>query len=469
MKYSCITSSSVIFNDKCQPATIIYSKDSGKIIDIIGKEIEEGSPMLSKYNIQEYDNVTPNIILPGLVDSHVHLNEPGRTDWEGFESGTKAAITGGVTTVIDMPLNAVPPTTTVHNFKLKLEAAKDKLWCDVGFWGGLIPTNTEDLLPLIEYGVRGFKGFLSPSGVDEFPQIDTIHFENVISKLENQNTMLLFHAEIEDDEKRYHDGMDTTTYKNFMNSRPPTFETNAIEMIINTVDRQLRGTNSNLKFHIVHLATEEGIPLISEAHQKQLPITAETCFHYLTFSESLISNKATHYKCCPPIRDDNNRVALWDGIQKGVITSVVSDHSPCTPELKNLQKGDFVEAWGGIASVGFNLPVMYTLSQLHANEISLIEIVKLCCENTSIQAGINNRKGYIRIGYDADFAIFDPHIKQTIRNDSVQFKNKLTPYHGMELDGVVKKTVLRGYVMFDVTKGLNVRPLGCTILEPRSL
>lgn len=469
MAINCISSSRVIFNNKCQPASIIFSSDSGKILDIIEKEITDTTTdaICQKYNIHGFENVTPNIILPGLVDSHVHLNEPGRSEWEGFESGTKAAITGGVTTVVDMPLNAIPPTTSVHNFNLKLASAKDKLWCDTAFWGGLVPTNIDDLIPLIRCGVRGFKGFLSHSGVSEFPQIDREYIETAMEKLKNENTMLLFHAELEDEEKRYDDSMDPTVYRTFMNCRPPSFETDAITMLTDVLEKVLRDKESDLSVHIVHLATGAGIPLIEASRKKGLPLTAETCFHYLYFSENNIANKSTHFKCCPPIRDEANRMALWEGLTNGVITSVVSDHSPCVPELKNLQQGDFIKAWGGISSVGLNLPVMYTLGNRSHLYMDLLQIVTLCCENTAIQAGLHHRKGFIKMGYDADFVIFNPDKKYKVENSSMMYKNKLTPYDGMLLDGIVEKTILRGNTVFDNVRGIIENPLGITLLEPR--
>lgn len=472
MPLKAIASTNVIIEGSCIPATIIYSSDSGKIVDIVINEvldIQDGKKsLLSRYDIQDCENVSPRVILPGLVDSHVHLNEPGRTEWEGFETGTKAAISGGVTTIVDMPLNAIPPTTTVKNFNLKLNAAKNQLWCDVAFWGGLVPTNLDDLIPLIQAGVRGFKGFLSHSGVDEFPQIDKDYIDNAMRLLKKENTMLLFHSELDDGEERITRKSDFTDYKTFMNSRPPTFETDAIDMIIGCTKENLKSNqDSSLKVHIVHLATGEGIPLIKDAHANGLPITAETCFHYLSFSENQVEDKATHYKCCPPIRHEENRLALWEGIQSGAITSVVSDHSPCTPELKNLQKGDFIKAWGGISSVGFNLPVMYTFGSKLDNPMTLPEIVKLCCENTAKQAGLNDRKGHIKLGYDADFVIFNREREQFIENHNVQFKNKLTPYDGLLLHGVVEKTILRGQDLFTIDNGVNKEPLGSALLESR--
>ncbi|KAK5782444.1 hypothetical protein RI543_000381 [Arxiozyma heterogenica] len=330
-----LSSSKVILNNKYQPASIIFSTDSGKIIDIIDKKFTNtiSKSINLKYDVHEFENVTLNIILFGLVDSHVHLNEPGRSDWEDFKSSTKATITGGVTTVVDMPLNVISPTTFVKNYNSKLASAKNKLWCDTAFWGGLVPTNIDDLIPLIRCGMKGFH---SDSSVSESPQINKEYVERVMKKLKSENTILLFHAKLEDEEKRYDNKIDPTIYQTFKNSKPHLFETNAINMVVDISEKVLGEEKSDLSVHIVHLVTGAGIPLIKASRQKGVPVTAETCFHYLYFIEDNIANKFVHFKCYPPIKDKGNRMNLWEGLKKGVITSVVSVHSPCIPELKNL-------------------------------------------------------------------------------------------------------------------------------------
>jgi allantoinase len=489
-------------------------------------------------------------ILPGLVDAHVHLNEPGRTEWEGFETGTKSAISGGVTTVIDMPLNAIPPTTTIKNFNIKLDAAKGQLWCDIGFWGGLVPDNLNDLVPLISAGVRGFKGFLIDSGVDEFPAIDHHYIDQALKAVEGNDTLIMFHAEMQKDEqvvghsqddddhmdlasndhhnhhhhnhhyteffnqeftesqleglettpvlrpvqprfgipsdivhhqldstslehitpleaatKNQHEleAVDPTHYSSFLASRPDSFEVDAIKTII----KAARKTPS-VPLHIVHLASKDAVPILFQAQQEGLKITAETCFHYLSFFAEEIPNCSTFYKCCPPIRTNDNRLKLWEALKNNVITSVVSDHSPCTPNLKKLAKGDFFSAWGGIASVGLGLPVLYTESLKH-DDVSIIDIVRWTCYNTAKQVGLSHRKGSIRVGYDADFVVFDPSSAQTIHNEQVFFKNKLTAYDGKKLRGVVLETILRGNSVFAIDKGFSEIALGKTLLEKRSL
>lgn len=474
MTTKAIGSQKCIIDGKETAATIVYSTDSGKIIEIYDELLPSlEDSRLRLFDVKHFQDVTPRIILPGLVDSHVHLNEPGRTDWEGFATGTQAASSGGVTTVIDMPLNAIPPTTTVANLNTKLKAAEGQLWCDVGFWGGLVPDNLKDLVPLAKAGVRGFKGFLMDSGVQEFPPIDKSYIENAMDELSHSKAMLMFHAELDSgsQESQYHPQKlpDPCQYNSFLVSRPDRFEFDAISLIIDCLKKHM-AVNSckGPSVHIVHLASMEAIPLMREAHKKGLPITAETCFHYLSLSAEKIGKGATFCKCCPPIRNETNRLALWEGLRDGSLTSVVSDHSPCTPELKQLQKGDFMSAWGGISSVGFGLPLLYTVGDTMNPAVNLSEIVTWCCENTAKQVGLDNCKGHLRVGYDADFVIFDPNAKQRVNNNEVYFKNKLTAYNGQELTGVIQKTILRGSTIFELSNGGPSKfPLGKTILQPR--
>lgn len=532
-----ISSTNVVLEGAIRAATIVYSSRSGKIIEIYADQVLDSldHPLLRIYDVQICENVSPKVILPGLVDSHVHLNEPGRTEWEGFATGTRAACSGGVTTVVDMPLNAIPPTTTIANFNIKLQAAKDQLWCDVAFWGGMIPGNLDHLVPLVRAGVRGFKGFLIDSGVDEFPAINRAYINKALNVLAGSKTMMMFHAELQIDDNlhtivdsdelkkiRSFEGengvtkeqgvslalsrvlspaepragipshivhnddaiesplqaaavldkelskVDPCTYSSFLISRPDRFETDAISMVLKCLkDMMLKNKGDVPPVHIVHLASVDAIPLIRQAHKEGIPITAETCFHYLSLAAENIPRSATHFKCCPPIRTEANRVGLWNALREGVITSVVSDHSPCTPELKSLAKGDFFSAWGGISSVGLGLSLLYTKGRSMKPPVSLTEIVKWCCENTAEQVGLQHRKGFIRIGYDADFVVFDQEGSQYIDNSSVYFKNKLTAYHGLTLDGVVMKTVVRGRVAFTYEDGPSNIPLGQTLLEPR--
>lgn len=408
-------------------------------------------------------------ILPGIVDAHVHLNEPGRTEWEGFASGTQSAASGGVTTVIDMPLNAIPPTTTIANFDKKLQAAEGQTWVDVGFWGGLVPDNLKDLKPLINAGVRGFKGFMMESGVDEFPEIDCEYIKNALEEVKGLSTMLMFHAESDNgaccNEKKVEEDVDDARkYQTFLDSRPDSFETNAITKIISCME-----TQPTTKCHIVHLATKDALPMIETAQGKGLPLSVETCFHYLSLKAEEIPDGNTQFKCCPPIRSNDNRLKLWDALRRGTITSVVSDHSPCTPELKGLERGDFMAAWGGITSVGFGLPILWTTGrEIYGDEFKLSEIAKYCCEATAKQIGLSHKKGSIKTGMDADFAIFDDEMEFTISNSKTYFKNKLTAFDGKVLKGKVVETVLRGNSIYAYGKGVSNVPMGQLILTPRN-
>ncbi|TID28484.1 hypothetical protein CANINC_002479 [Pichia inconspicua] len=537
---SAIASSRVVIDGAVVPATIVFSTTSGKIVEILPEVITKNDPLIAKYDIQSFRDFTPHVIMPGLVDAHVHLNEPGRTDWEGFATGTQSAAAGGVTTVIDMPLNAIPPTTTVKNLNIKLESAKGQIWVDTGFWGGLVPDNLEDLLPLINAGVRGFKGFMMDSGVEEFPMITPEYISKALDVVKGKNTMLMFHAEMDNendssieelecDEKHEHvhfDGLkdsqvdalahshelhaveplsgktsklvnhhedlitsneetplaiaakhdvelsdvDPRKYSSFLASRPDSFECTAIKNIIRCMIGSVEksGNQPLTKVHIVHLATKEALPLIKHAKETLLlPLTVETCFHYLSLKAEDIPDGATQFKCCPPIRSDENRKQLWKALKDGIITSVVSDHSPCTPELKGLERGDFFEAWGGISSVGFGLPLLYTVGTQQFG-IEITDIVQWCAVNTSKQVGLSHRKGRISVGYDADFAIFDTKMEYTVANAKTFFKNKLTAFDGKVLKGRVLETILRGNSIYALGKGVSTVPIGNLILDPRT-
>ncbi|CAN3370855.1 allantoinase [Diutina catenulata] len=459
-----IASNQVLLDGELVPATLVLCLDSGKIVHIAREVLKEDSPELKQYNVTQYADVSPQVVMPGVVDAHVHLNEPGRTEWEGFATGTQAAASGGVTTVIDMPLNAIPPTTTVANFEAKLDAAHGQTWVDVGFWGGLVPDNLDDLLPLINMGVRGFKGFLCPSGVDEFPNIDPAYIEKALVKVRGAPTLLMFHAEMEphDFDAAAVEKLDHSKYSSFLASRPDNFETLAISKIIECSEK-----TPDVPVHIVHLATQEAVPMLREAQKKGLPVSAETCFHYLSLSAEHIENCCTHFKCCPPIRSEKNRQNLWKALHEGVVSSVVSDHSPCTPDLKGVGHLDFFKAWGGISSVGLGLPILHTEGLKQSPSVSLAQISKWCSQNTAKQVGLDHRKGQFAVGMDADVLVFDPKKEWTIENKDVLFKNKLTAYDGMKFTGQVVETVVRGQTVFKTGDGISEKPLGELLLEPR--
>lgn len=451
-----ICSSRTVVNGHVSAATILYDSSTGKIVDVVDKLIDA----------DDVRNVSPAYLIPGLVDTHVHLNDPGREDWEGFETGTLAAVAGGVTTLVDMPLNSFPPTTTLSNLKMKIAATKGKLNCDVAFWGGLIPGNIKELPKLAKAGVRGFKAFLTDSGVDEFPSVKSTDVEAALEVLKRENTLLMFHAE-QGTEIESDPGADPKDYRNFMDSRPDTMETNAIEALVNIWSSQ--SSTNDIPCHIVHLSSSASLPSIQQAQLNGLKITAETCFHYLCLNAQDIPRGATEFKCCPPIRDEANRKGLWAGIADGTITTVVSDHSPCIPALKLKTKlmpeGDFHKAWGGIASLGYGLPLLFKeLKAKTSEDDAILQIVTLCCENTAKHAGLQHTKGSFQIGRDADWAVFDPSATWTVGsledNAQIPFKNKLSAYNGRQMHGRVISTGLRGSVVFDTTRSAILRSTG---------
>jgi allantoinase len=344
--------------------------------------------------------------------SHVHLNQPGRTAWEGFATGTSAAVAGGVTTLIDMPLNSIPPTTTVANLEEKRAAARSTgVSCDVGFWGGIIPGNEGDLVPLIDAGVKGFKCFLINSGVDEFPHVGEEDLDKACRALAGTNALVMFHAEFES-APHAHDPpafADKAAYSTFLASRPQTFETDALTLILRLCRRY-----PSLRFHIVHLSAADALPALRAARAGTdggAPITnltLETCFHYLVLRAEDIPPNATQFKCCPPIRDEKNRKAIVEAVLDGTINYVVSDHSPCTPELK---KGDFMSAWGGVSGLGLGLPLLHT--EL-ADRASLPRIISWLAGEHASQVNIAARKGALVAGADADFVVFDPETNYTV-------------------------------------------------------
>lgn len=398
------------------------------------------------------------------------MNEPGRTEWEGFETGTKAAAAGGITTVIDMPLNAIPPTTTIDNFKTKLEAAKGQCHVDVGFWGGVVPDNAKDLPGLVQMGVRGFKCFLIESGVDEFPCVNEAEVRLAMDQLVNSDRVLLFHAEMDGCGKKSpaapkeEEELDPRTYASFLNSRPQSLETNAIDMIIR-LTQEYHEKGKSVNTHIVHLSAADAVPAIRAAKATGAPLTVETCFHYLNFTSEAIEDGATHYKCCPPIRESSNRDKLWEALLDGTIDYVVSDHSPCTAQLKKQETGDFGAAWGGIASVQFGLPVLWTEGRKRG--VTLQQIANWLSLSPAKRINMDHKKGEIRVGHDADLVIWRPESTFEVNINDVHFKNKLSPYIGKSFYGAVDRTIVRGATVYDRNvKGLFAKvPLGRPLLQ----
>jgi len=405
------------------------------------------------------DNLADNVLMPGLVDSHVHINEPGRTDWEGFNTATQAAAAGGITTLVDMPLNCIPVTTSKNNFEEKLDAVQDKLWVDCGFWGGVIPDNIDQLDELLAAGVLGVKSFLIDSGIDEFPAVKANDIRRALPILAKHDVPYLIHAELDcGDQTNVNIGV---KYQNFLNSRPKAWENNAVNLMVElaTEAKELGLTN---KIHIVHLSSDEALNIIREAKKKGLNFTAETCPHYLTIAAENIPDGKTIFKCCPPIRDENNRQHLWQAIKEGIISFIVSDHSPCTPQLKEIDSGDLEKAWGGISALQFGLPLIWTEAKRQG--LALVDIARLMSFETAKFAGLDDRKGQITVGYDADLVVFDENENFQISNDIIKHRHKITPYVGREVSGKIKTTYVRGHKVFDNDNFLN-NPVGRPLLR----
>jgi allantoinase len=374
------------------------------------------------------------VLLPGLVDSHVHVNEPGRTEWEGFASATRAAAAGGVTTIVDMPLNSIPPTCDVPALELKRKTAADQIHVDVGFWGGAIPGNVPDLRGLHDAGVLGFKCFLLHSGVDEFPHLDPDQLEAAMREIHTFDGLMIVHAE-DTHAIEHAPTAHGETYSDFLRSRPRGAENLAVAQVIELA----RWTGCRV--HILHVSSSDVLAMLASARREGVRITAETCPHYLTFAAEEIPDGATEYKCCPPIREAANRELLWEGLRSGVIDLIVSDHSPSTPDLKCFETGDFGVAWGGISSLQLGLSAVWT--EARRRGFTLVDVARWMCHAPAAQAGLR-RKGRIDLGYDADFCVLAPDDAFVVDVAKLHHRNAVTPYHGRPLAGVVRSTWLRG-------------------------
>jgi allantoinase len=393
------------------------------------------------------------VVLPGLVDSHVHVNEPGRTEWEGFETATRAAAAGGVTTLVDMPLNSIPVTTSAAALATKLDAARGRVAVDCAFWGGVVPGNAKQLEPMLDAGVRGFKAFLIDSGIDDFPASGEEDLREALAVLQQRGAPLLAHAEL----AGYSADAtgDTRRYATYLASRPRAWENDAIRLLIGLA-REFRTS-----VHIVHLSSSDAVRRLAEARADGVRITAETCPHYLSFDAEEIGDSRTEFKCAPPIREAENRERLWAGLRDGVIDLVVSDHSPCTPKLKG---ADFMGAWGGIASVQFALPAVWT--EARRRGVPLTDVARWMSEAPALLAGLGGRKGRLAPGYDADLVIFDPDASFAVAPSLVRHRHIVTPYLGRTLQGVVKATYLRGRPIYADGAALGA-PSGALLLERR--
>ena len=413
--------------------------DSGKIVRI------------GAYDEACTDDIDDHALMPGVVDTHVHLNEPGRTEWEGFATATQAAAAGGSTTLVDMPLNSIPPTTTSDALKQKRDAARGQCAVDVGFWGGVVPGNSGELQGLVEAGVRGCKCFLIDSGAPEFGWVDETELRPAMRILAQLGVPLLVHAEVAgpiDAVAAEIATQDPRAYATYLRSRPPAAEEQAVALAI----RLCRETKA--RTHIVHHSAATALPLIAAARREGLPLTAETCPHYLHFVSETVPDGATAWKCAPPIRERANQDALWQALADGVLDLVASDHSPCSPSLKKSEAGDFMAAWGGVAGLQLALPVTWTEARRRGH--GLLQIARWMSAAPAKLAGLSGKKGAIAVGGDADLLVFADDKAFTVTPEMIRHRHRLTPYLGDALVGVVEKTYLRGQLVYDADVVRNV-------------
>ncbi len=422
----------VVTGGEIRPARI--GVEAGRIAAVAPWE----SPLDAAETVELDDDV---VLLPGLVDTHVHVNEPGRTEWEGFATATAAAAAGGVTTILDMPLNSIPPTVSAEALAVKRAAAEGRVHVDVGFWGGAVPGNAGELKDLHDAGVYGVKCFLLDSGVPEFPPLDPAGLRAALTELARFDGLLIGHCE---DPATIRDAPPGRGYAGFLASRPPEAETRAVAGLIEAA----RATGARV--HVVHVSSAAVLPLLRAAVADGVRITAETCPHYLSLAAEEVPDGATQFKCCPPVRDAANRDELWAGLTDGTLTCVVSDHSPCTPELKRLDTGDFGAAWGGIASLQLSLPVVWTAAV--SRGLSLVDIALWMARRPADLAGLRS-KGSIAPGYDADLVAFAPDEEFTVDVRALRHRNPVSPYAGRTLRGVVRSTWLRGRPVGDRPRG----------------
>ncbi|HEY2882477.1 MAG TPA: amidohydrolase family protein [Pirellulales bacterium] len=473
MKFA-LASRRVVLPDGVRPATVVV--ENGRIVEV-REGVNQGAANLGGIPIEDVGNL---VIAPGVVDAHVHINEPGHTEWEGFETATRAAAAGGVTTLVDMPLNSVPVTTTVAALEAKRKAAAGKCRVDVGFYGGVVPDNVAEVELLLKAGVLGMKAFLCHSGLDEFPNAQLADLQAAATILKKYDRPLLVHAELLN--SPVPQPKIANRYADYLATRPPQWETDAIQMLIELC------RTTGCRVHIVHLANSDALQLIKAAKDSSLPLTVETCPHYLHFaadatesiddgSESLevvelvmelesefdfsipdlaaehfqltgkgIPDGDTRFKCAPPIRERRHQERLWFALQMGLIDTIGSDHSPCPPEMKHLESGNFMAAWGGIASLQLTLPIVWTGAR--SRDIKLHKVFQWLATNPAQLVGLQNRKGRIVAGFDADLILFDPEANWTVSGQQLHHRHKLTPYDGEELFGQVQRTYLRGEIVF---------------------
>ncbi len=402
------------------------------------KEVLNGKVTMEGVEFVDYENL---VVFPGVIDAHLHINEPGRTEWEGFDSATKAAAAGGITTLIDMPLNSSPVTIDVLSYKQKVEASNNKRHVHCGFWGGLVPSNAANLSEILQTGVLGLKAFLTPSGIDEFQHVSESDLKKGLAQLKEAVIPLLAHCELDAD----HQGLKLFeqhpfSYEHFVNSRPKSWENNAVRLMISLCKEY------KTPIHIVHLSSADVLPDILKAKEEGLPLTVETCPHYLFFTAEKIPDKDTRFKCTPPIRDSINNEQLWEALDSGLIDFIASDHSPAPPSLKEADSGNLWEAWGGIIGGQCLLTASWTKAKSKGNQVE--QLAKWLCEGPASFIGFGQRKGKIKSGFDADFVVWDPEKSYQLAEESLLHKHRFSPYVGNELYGEIVSTYCDGELIY---------------------
>ena len=413
---------------KLQEATVFFK-------DGIITQIQKGTPK----SFEGIRNAINSILMPGIIDAHVHVNEPGRTEWEGFDTATQAAAAGGITTIVDMPLNSSPVTTTAKAFKQKLSATKGKMHVNAGFYGGLVPGNYKDLEELIHQGVLGIKAFLTHSGIDEFPNVTEKELNEAAPLFAKYNVPLLVHCELSGEAPTDLDEH-PTHYKSYLNSRPKRWENKAVELMIDICRKH------NSPTHIVHVSSAETLDKIKKAKAEGLQLTAETCPHYIYFNAEGIPDAATIYKCAPPIREKQNNEKLKQALTDGTLDFIATDHSPSPPAIKEIESGNLKKAWGGIAGLQFLLSVSFTALK---KNLSLETFIPLLTEHPAHFLKVDKKKGFIKEGYDADFVVWSPDENFVVTEEAILHKHKISPYVGHKLYGVVQQTYVNGSLIFD--------------------
>lgn len=380
-----------------------------------------------------------HILMPGVIDAHVHINEPGRTDWEGFDTATQAAAAGGITTIVDMPLNASPVTTTVRAFDEKLAASKNKLHVNVGFYGGLIPGNQNDLEALMQAGVLGIKCFLTHSGIDEFPNVSEKEIDAAMPVIAKYGLPLLVHCEIFKKEVNNKFSDFPNSYRYYLESRPKQWENDAVDLMIKLCRKH------HCKTHIVHVSSAEALIKIQKTKEEGLPLTAETCAHYIYFNAEDIPDSNCLYKCAPPIREQENNDQLKVALVNGVLDFITTDHSPAPPDIKELETGNLLKAWGGIAGLQFLLPASWTAMK---GKISIEKFIPLLTEQPAKFLQLDKQKGKLAVGYDADLIVWNPEEKFEVKAGDILHRYNCSPYCGQNLYGTVQQSIINGTTVY---------------------